>query len=555
MRNSVAAVGAVWHHRAIHPVVMRVRILRFLPLGARGAVAKLLPSSSPLAAAAAWTAGDRAGAESTLRALATAPWSRRTATAIATSAALHRPDLAPTDLPPARNPRETHAAALLLRERGEPTAASALSVGSRRLERFRDIVDGELALLRGDIAFPSASHTSGDAVTHVVTNALPDVVAGYTTRTQGIAAAQAATRRVVVATRLGFPAAGGAVRAPASVTIDGVRYERRVPRRGESSRAEVAAAAEARALVETAAGSRVLHAHSHHVNGTVAQAAARALGIPFVYEVRGLLEETWVARGGDPDAEFVRLSREAETRVMRAADHVVTLSEGMRDAVVARGVPADAVSVVPNAVAADWLATADDARAARERLGISPDALLVGTVSSINGYEGLDLIGAVVSRLRALGVPATGVVVGDGPALPELRAAEGANAVRFVGKVGTASAREWHRAIDVFLVPRLDTSVTRVVTPIKPLEAMATGSLVIASDLPALREVVPESSGGLVIGRDADAWAQAIAAVVAEGSLAERGARARRWIDENRTWAALMATYDSVYASAGRRIH
>ncbi|MCR6712321.1 MAG: glycosyltransferase [Demequina sp.] len=127
------------------------------------------------------------------------------------------------------------------------------------------------------------------------------------------------------------------MRAPLRVTVDGVVYERRLPRRGQQGRVDVAATAEAARLVETASDARVLHAHSHHVNGTVAQVAAKALGLPMVYEVRGFLEETWVARGGDPEAEFVRLARAAETRVMLAADHVVTLSEGMRDEVVRRG--------------------------------------------------------------------------------------------------------------------------------------------------------------------------------------------------------------------------
>lgn len=555
MRNSVVAAGAVWRHRAVHPVVMRVRILRFLPTGARKAIASGLPHSSPLGAAARWTAGDKAVAEADLTAMTARPWSRRTASAIATAAALHRPQLAPDALSPAASARDRHAAALLLRERGEPSAALALATGSRRLRRFGDVVTGELALLKGEVTAPSGAPSGGDAITHVVTNALPDVVAGYTTRTHGIAASQAKNGPVVVATRLGFPAAGGAVRAPASVTIDGVRYERRVPRRGEARTAEVAAAAEARALVRTAHDARVLHAHSHHVNGTVAQLAAQALGIPFVYEVRGFLEETWVARGGDPDAEFVHLSREAETRVMLAADQVVTLSEGMRTEVLSRGVAAAAVTVVPNAVGVDWLSTPADAAAARERLEIGEKTLLLGTVSSINGYEGLELIGEVVLALRARGIAAEGVIVGDGPALPDVRAARGGDAVRVVGRVSPAIAREWHRAIDVFLVPRLDTAVTRVVTPIKPIEAMATGSLVVASDLPALREVVPPESGGLVLARDAEAWATAIAEAFEAGEVGERGASARRWVEAHRTWPALVATYEAVYAAAGQRLN
>jgi glycosyltransferase involved in cell wall biosynthesis len=239
---------------------------------------------------------------------------------------------------------------------------------------------------------------------------------------------------------------------------------------------------------------------------------------------------------------------------MLAADHVVTLSEGMRDEVAGRGVAAERITVVPNAVGSEWLSGVSEHDGARERLRLD-DALLVGTVSSINGYEGLDLIGEVVAGLRARGVNARGVVVGDGPALDELRASPHAEHVTFTGRVSREQAMTWHRAIDVFLVPRLDTTVTRVVTPIKPLEAMATGSLVVAADLPALRETVPQESGGIVLPRDARAWVDAIAQVAAAGEIAERGESGRRWVEENRTWDALVATYDQVYAVAGRRLN
>lgn len=544
------ASAAMWRHHSVHPWVLRVRVLRALPVRARRVLLLPVPRQSIMGLVGDVLAGVP-GTAPRLEEAARSPWSRRSTAAIAALAALHMPSLIPTSLPTATSRRARHAHALVLRERGELTAAITTASG-RRLRRFRRLLTAELALLAGDVAAPPAGRASGSRVVHVVTNALPDVTAGYTTRTHGIASAQAASGPVTVTTRLGFPIADGKFRAPLLVVQDKVIYQRTIPRRGESRTTLAAARAEAVALAHTARDARVIHAHSHHVNGTIAAAAASALGVPWVYEVRGFLEETWIARGGDPDAEFVRLSRAAETRVMRAADHVVTLSHGMRSEVESRGVDPGRITVVPNAVSASWLEAVDKDQA-RARLGLPARSLLIGSVSTLNDYEGLDLVAPLVEGLRSLGIDAQGVIVGDGPARATLQAQAADGTVTFAGRVPQSTARDYHAALDVFVVPRLDSSLTRLVTPLKPLEAMATGSLVIASDLAALREVAPEESGAMIVPRDVNAWVQAIAAAASAGEISARGARGQEWVARNRTWEAAARAYSAVYTAAGRR--
>ncbi len=158
------------------------------------------------------------------------------------------------------------------------------------------------------------------------------------------------------------------------------------------------------------------------------RAAARRLGVPWVYEVRGLPEETWAASHRTPDArraaeasDRYALIRAKETELALAADHVVTLSETMRTELVGRGVPGSRVTVVPNAVPTSLLATTHPSPdAARERLGITAPGPVVGTVSSVVDYEGLDTVLRTVAALRADGVDATALVVGDGVARPGL---------------------------------------------------------------------------------------------------------------------------------------
>jgi len=434
-------------------------------------------------------------------------------------------------------------------------------------------------------------------VLHLVTNSLPETVAGYTIRTHGIAAAQAAHGlEVHVVTRLGFPVTKAVLDAAEGHEIDGVRYHRLLA--PVSLRADVA---RARDLAQTAALVQrlrpdVLHAHSNHLNAQVALAVGRRFGIPVVYEVRGFLEETWVSRrslvepvstGSTTDvsrpreSESYRLARAAEAWAMRHADAVVTISESMREAILRRGIDPATVSVAPNAVPDAWLeesgwssppgrsSSAEERGAYRDHggsldgLDTSPVELVetystgrrytIGTVGTLNAYEGLDLLLEATARVTSAGTPVRVLIVGDGPARADLERQAHALGVdaTFTGRVGPDQMADFHRRLDVFCVPRRDLPVTRVVPPLKPLEAMALGRPVIASDLPPLREIVRDQHTGLLVAPDdVEALATAI------GTLARRadarhqlGANAREFVRTDRTWTAVHHILTGVYAS------
>ena len=199
------------------------------------------------------------------------------------------------------------------------------------------------------------------------------------------------------------------------------------------------------------------------------------------------------------------MARAREAELSAAADHVVTISRALRDDLVAVGVPAERISLVPNAVDASLLersANGTTPSKARARLGLPEDGFWVGTVSSIVDYEGLDVLVRAVALLRQEGLPVRCAIVGDGvarPGLGRLAARLGIeDLVLLPGRVPRDEAIAWHQALDAFVVPRLDTEVCRTVTPLKPIEAMALGRPVVASDLPALAEVVAEPATGLV---------------------------------------------------------
>jgi len=366
------------------------------------------------------------------------------------------------------------------------------------------LVDGDLGVLGSPVGdSPSFRGRSSagrqpdhQTVLHLVTNALPETVAGYTVRTQGIAEAQrAAGHDAHVASRLGFPVVKGHLGAGPDAEVRGVPYHRLLPAL-LPLRADRALAADIEHSSRLVRELRptVLHAHSKHVNGLVGLALRERFGLPLVYEVRGLLEETWLSRSSDPtavDTDFYRLTRSAETAVMRAADAVVTLSGPLRDHIVARGVPAERVFVVPNGVDDVWL---------EEPVTASRDAALtVGIGGTLNDYEGVDVLVDAVALLRSQRYDVRLVVVGDGPVRADLekRAADRgiADVTTFTGRLPRDGVIDAYRGLDVFCLPRLDLPVTRLVPPLKPIEAMALGVPVVASDLPPLREVVAPGRG------------------------------------------------------------
>ena len=309
----------------------------------------------------------------------------------------------------------------------------------------------------------------------------------------------------------------------------------------------------------------VLHTTTHYVNGLVAEAVARSTGLPWVYEVRGQLERTWVAsrpadeRAAAAASERYRLWRARELEMAGSADHVVVLSTVLRDHLVAAGLPPASVTVVPNAVdgallTADGPATSAEARRA---LGLPEEGLWVGSVSSLVAYEGLDVLLRAVARLRGEGLDVRCALVGDGTARPDLvRLADtlglGRHAV-LPGRVPPADAVAWHRALDVFALPRRDVEVTRTVIPLKPVEAMALGRPVVASDLPALVEVVADPGAGLLTRPDdPEALADTLRGLFADPALRARLAASGREFAATRTWAAMARRYRTVYDTVGR---
>ena len=248
----------------------------------------------------------------------------------------------------------------------------------------------------------------------------------------------------------------------------------------------------------------VVHAHSPVLDGLAALRAARRHGVPVVYEVRAFWEDAAVDHGTTREGSLrYRLSRGLETWTLRHADAVTCICEGLRREILSRGVPADTVTVVPNAVAPERFAVdlqRDQRVAERCRLSEGP---VLGFIGSFYGYEGIDLAIAAMPALRRRHPGVQLLLVGGGPREQSLRdqAREMGlddGTVVFAGRVPHELVPTYYGLMDVLVYPRRSMRLTELVTPLKPLEAMAQRRLVAASDIGGHRELIDDGRTGVL---------------------------------------------------------
>ena len=354
-------------------------------------------------------------------------------------------------------------------------------------------------------------------VLHLITNSLPHTQSGYSLRTHNILTGLRDHGIDSVAlTRTGYPVMIGKPWCADEDIVDGIRYHRTLPGvLGTTPEARLQQEVEAALRLVQEFHPHVIHATTDYRNALVAEAVSTASGIPWMFEVRGLMEQTWIAshrseegRTAAETSEKVRRIVAVESRLAREAAAIVTLSRTMADALEERGVAEEKISLMPNGVDAALLAESLSPAEARQQLDsvLPADALVVGAVSALIDYEGHDVLLRAVAEILADGtVPQSlkdklhVVIVGDGvtaPALADLTKELGLeDRALMPGRSPRRDAKLWVQALDVVAVPRKDFEVTRTVTPQKPAEAMALARPVVASDLPALRETMTDDHG------------------------------------------------------------
>jgi PEP-CTERM/exosortase A-associated glycosyltransferase len=339
------------------------------------------------------------------------------------------------------------------------------------------------------------------------------------------------------------------LRASALTRIPGVVYLREM-------------AATARRIREIASTFRpdVIHAHSPVLNALPALWAGRSLGVPVVYELRALWEDAAVDHGSTNESSLrYRTSRALETFALRQVDGIATICDGLRDEIVSRGVAPERITVIPNAVDVDEFrgdTIADTAL--RTALGFD-DKIVVGFAGSFYAYEGLDLLLEAYSLLIPHMPTLRLLLVGGGPQEANLKALAAklgiAESVVFTGRVPHAQVSRYYGLIDLLAYPRRSMRLTELVTPLKPLEAMAQGRVFVASDVGGHRELVRHGeTGWLFPAGQVVALAHAIQEVLQRTDDRDRMRRAaRRFVETERTWVQSAARYADLYGAINGR--
>jgi glycosyltransferase involved in cell wall biosynthesis len=394
-------------------------------------------------------------------------------------------------------------------------------------------------------------------ICYVLHNSWPYASGGYATRAHGLAVSlQKAGWEIIALTRPGFPldAKPGLLArdVPLSQTHEGIEYRTLLePERHSLSRRDYMLVAADR--IETALRDirpEFVIAASAHLSALPALIAARRLGIPFIYEVRGFMEVTRKSR--EPSLEDTvgyRVDVALETITAQEADHVFTLTEPMREELVARGVESP-IDLLPNSCDPDRFRPLQPDTALAARLGIPPGTPVIGYIGTFVQYEGLEHLARACANLWGRGMNFRLLLVGSEHAsrtgggsitteILDIVAAGGlSDRLIMPGRVPHEEVEAYYSLIDIAPFPRKPQPVTEMVSPMKPLEAMAMEKAVIVSSVRALTEMVHHGKTGLVFEKgDIDGLTDALAQLIDDPGLREDlGKAARRWVVEKRTW-------------------
>lgn len=391
-------------------------------------------------------------------------------------------------------------------------------------------------------------------ILHVLDHSLP-AHSGYTFRTRALMKAQVAKGwEVAGVTGVRHPEPGAD-----GETVDGLTFYRTPPIAAARSPIrewrEIGAFADRIEALAKEWKPDLLHAHSPVLDAMAALRVGKRLGIPVIYEIRAFWEDAAVGNGtGTERSARYHLTRWLETRAVKSADAVAVICEGLRGDLIARGIDPAKITVSPNGVDLELFGDPtprDDALA--DTLGLAPDDAVIGYIGSFYDYEGIDDLIAAMPALVAAQPAARLLLVGGGPMEAALKQQAAASPVaphiHFVGRVPHSQVERYYSLIDILAYPRKKMRLTDLVTPLKPLEAMAQGKLVAASDVGGHRELIEDGvTGSLFSPDDPAAIAAALAALLADRSLWETRRRtARIFVEADRNWSSNILRYEPVY--------
>lgn len=298
----------------------------------------------------------------------------------------------------------------------------------------------------------------------------------------------------------------------------------------------------------------VIHAHSPVLDAVPAIRVGRKLGIPVVYEIRAFWEDAAVDHGTTREGSLrYKLTRALETWAVKNADAVTVICEGLRQDLVTRGIEPGKITVIPNAVDIDKFSVGGKADPElKMKLGLGTSRVL-GFIGSFYAYEGLDLLLDALPFILKQMPDVKVLLVGGGPQEIALKqqvmALDLKERVIFTGRVPHGEVNRYYDLIDVLVYPRHPMRLTDLVTPLKPLEAMAQGRLMVASDVGGHQELIDDGKTGVLFraGQADDLASKIVGLLQDESGWDGMKRNGRAFVESERNWAASVARYRGVY--------
>ncbi|WP_193105891.1 glycosyltransferase [Brachybacterium sp. FME24] len=400
-------------------------------------------------------------------------------------------------------------------------------------------------------------------VFYLLHNSLPHNSAGYATRTHGLLSElNRIGWDVDGVTRLGYPydmpGKAEVPDVPLHDVVGNVDYRRLLKSREIEKKNPLFHYTErySSALLDLAKEQRptIIHAASNHWNGLTAVKTARQLGIPSIYEVRGLWEVTRGSRNPEwAESNMFKYIARMEADAAKGATRVFAITEALREEMVKRGVDGDKIQIVPNGVDTSRFNPIPRDEELASQLGVAGKTV-IGYVGSVLDYEGIELILEAAEVLNRTREDFHVLIVGDGAELERFQnhvlERELEHVVTFTGRVPHEEVERYYSLIDITPFPRLPLPVCEMVSPLKPFEAMAMGKAVVASDVAALKEIVTPGVNGYLHekGSTESLIEQLVNLLDDPLHTSQIGTQARDWVVENRDWKQLAQLISETYA-------
>lgn len=409
---------------------------------------------------------------------------------------------------------------------------------------------------------PKKVSADSNNILYVASSSLPHHISGYTIRTHGILTSFKDSRwNIFCATRPGYPEDRNDFNKKLNnsfYSVDDIEYRTIASGtnfKSESHKDQVLIQAN---YIENIASEKnvcLIHAASNYENALPSLIAARNLGLPFVYEVRGLWEYSKAARfplSWESSDRFL-LYKKLESLVAANADHVFTLTKALKATLIERGVQKDKISITPNGVDLSQYTPLDKSTKLCQSLEIDKDDFIIGYIGSLVEYEGVDTLIKSYSSLRKKYPRSKLIIVGDGykkDALMKLSSSLNLEQhIIFTGKIPPNDVGEYYSILDVAVLARKPYKVCQLVSPLKPFEVMAMGVPIIVSDVNALKEMATHMETAIIHNADnVESLTEALTLIASNAKLRTKLAEnARHMVENHHTWSKITNHMGEVY--------